>query len=199
LKRGWTIFSQRASTVLAVALATVAASAASAQNSGSSQRANELTLAGLRPGRDSLTSALKRYKAKYSSNDENGATEKQWSDPCTGHSLTLNLGAQGVIQEITVSSLEPLDGKCESRRNEVLDEKDWVTSRGLHLGDTQDRVSELYGEPNSSGPSVRGNTELEFLYYPFDWAGSDVPQAMEIYCARDTGKVVEITLAFPSL
>jgi hypothetical protein len=196
LKRGWTIFSPRASAALAVALAAVAASA---QNSGSSQRANELTLAGLRPGRDSLTSALKRYKAKYSSNDENGATEKQWSDPCTGHSLTLNLGAQGVIQEITVSSLAPLDGKCESRRNEVLDEKDWVTSRGLHLGDTQDRVSELYGEPNSSGPSVRGNTELEFLYYPFDWAGSDVPQAMEIYCARDTGKVVEITLAFPSL
>ena len=54
-------------------------------------------------------------------------------------------------------------------------------------------------EPNSSGPSVKGNNELEFLYYPFDWAGSDVPQAMEIYCARDTGRVVEITLAYPSL
>jgi hypothetical protein len=196
LKRGWTIFSQRASAALAVALAAVAASA---QNSGSLKRANELMLAGLRPGRDSLASALKHYKAKYSSIDENGATEKQWNDPCTGHSLILNLGAQEVIQEITVSSLEPLEGKCESRRNEVLDEKDWVTSRGLHLGDTQDRVSELYGEPNSSGPSVRGNTELEFLYYPFDWAGSDVPQAMEIYCARDTGKVVEIVLAFPGL
>jgi hypothetical protein len=25
-----------------------------------------------------------------------------------------------------------------------------------------------------------------------------VPQAMEIYCARDTGRVVEITLAYPS-
>jgi len=175
------------------------AAAAFAQRSATPTRFNEVTLAGLRPGRDSLAAALKRYKAKYSSSDENGASEKQWSDPCTGHTLTLNLDSQGVIQEITVSSLVTLDGKCEGRRNEVLDEKDWVTGRGLHLGDPQDRVSELYGEPNSSGPSVRGSTELEFLYYPFDWMGSDVPQAMEIYCARDTGKVVEITLAFPSL
>ena len=104
-----------------------------------------------------------------------------------------------MIQQITVSSLVPQDGKCESRRTDALDEKDWVTGRGLHLGDPQDRVAEIYGEPNSSGPAVRGSNELEFLSYPFDWAGSDVPQAMEIYCARDTGRVVEITLAYPSL
>jgi hypothetical protein len=93
----------------------------------------------------------------------------------------------------------PLDGKCENRRVDMLDEKDWITGRGLRLGDPQDRIAELYGEPNSSGPSVRGSNELEFLYYAFDWAGSDVPQVMEIYCARDSGRVVEITLAYPSL
>jgi hypothetical protein len=37
------------------------------------------------------------------------------------------------------------------------------------------------------------------MSYQFDWAGSDVPQVMEVLCARDTGRVVEITLAFPSL
>jgi hypothetical protein len=46
---------------------------------------------------------------------------------------------------------------------------------------------------------VKGSTELEYLYYSFDWAGQGVPQVMEIYCARDTGRVLEITLAFPSL
>lgn len=182
--------------LLAVALASVAAHA---QNSARPGRYNELTLAGLRPGRDSLTVAQKHYKAKYSSSEEAGSREKQWGDPCTGHSLTLDLDPQGVIQEVTVSALVPLDGKCQSRRNEVLDEKDWVTGRGLHLGDPEDRVSQLYGEPKSSGPSVKGDTELEFLSYPFDWMGSDVPQVMQIYCARDTGKVVEIMLAFPSV
>ncbi len=179
----------------------LASTVVSAQHDVQPKQYSELTLAGLRPGRDSLATALKRYKAKYSSNDASAdgekLAEKQWGDACTGHSLTLRVDARGVIQEITVSSLVPQDGKCESRRTDVLDEKGWVTGSGLHLGDSQDHVAELYGEPNSSGPSVKGNNELEFLHYPFNWAGSDVPQVMEIYCARDTGRVVEITLAYP--
>jgi hypothetical protein len=185
--------------MLAVIVAGLAGIAAHAQNGAQAKRYNELTLAGLRPGRDSLALAEKRYKAKYSSREENGASEKQWSDPCTGHSLTISLNAQGVIQQITVSALAPLDGKCASGRVEALDEKDWVTGRGLHLGDPQDRVNELYGDAKSTGPAIKGSTELEFLHYPFDFMGAEVPQALEIYCARDTGKVVEITLAFPSL
>ena len=195
MRRGWTIFSRCTSALLALTLASVAAHA---QTSAAPARYNELTLAGLRPGRDSLAIAQKHYKAKYSSNEESGTTQKQWGDPCTGHTLTLTVDTQNVIEAVTVSSLVPLDGKCESRRNEVLDEKNWVTGRGLHLGDPQDRVSQLYGDPAYSGPSVKGSAELEFLNYPFDWMGSGVPQAMQIYCERDTGKVVEITLLFPS-
>lgn len=160
---------------------------------------NEVTLAGLRPGRDSLSVAQKRYKAKYSSSEDSGPGEKQWTDPCTGHTLTLKVDARGVIQEITVSALESIDAKCKAGRVEALDEKDWVTGHGLHLGDPQDHISELYGDPSSSGPTVKGSAELEFLLYPFDSMGPDVPQAMQIYCARDTGKVVEITLAFQGL
>ncbi len=204
MKPGWTKFSRASGSSAGAAIAVLFVSAAAsaqhdAQSDAQPKAYTELTLAGLRPGRDSLAVAVKHYKAKYSSSGEGLAGEKQWGDACTGHSLTLNIDAHGVIQEITVSSLGPQDGKCESRRTDILDEMDWITGQGLHLGDPQDRVAELYGEANSSGPSVRGSTELEFLYYPFDWAGSDVPQAMEIYCARDTGKVVEITLAYPSL
>jgi hypothetical protein len=167
------------------------------QQTASPRRTNELTLAGLRPGHDSLTAAQKHYRAKYSSKDTDSASEKLWGDPCTGHSLTLKLDAHGVIQTITVSSLVQLEGKCLGLRTDAVDEKDWVTGKGLHLGDPQDRVSDLYGDASSSGPAVNGTNELEFLSYPFGWAGSDVPQEMDIYCARDTGRVVEITLAFP--
>ena len=206
MRRGWTKFSRCASAAVcaSAAITVVFVSAAVSAQRGARHDVqpigyNELTLAGLRPGRDSLTTALKRYKAKYSSSDVGAASEKQWADPCTGHSLSISMDSHAVIQEITVSSLVPLDGKCESRRTDALDEKNWITGRGLHLGDPQDHIAELYGEPDSSGPSVRGNNELEFLFYPFDSAGSDVPQAMEIYCARDTGRVVEITLAYPGL
>jgi hypothetical protein len=208
LRLGWTKFSRCASAATAVAAMFVSAAVPAqhdAPHGALPKPYTELTLAGLRPGRDSLAVALKHYKTKYSSSDEGGEksaekpSEKQWADPCTGHSLSLNIDARGVIQKVTVSSLVPQDGKCESRRTDSLDEKEWITGQGLRLGDPQDRVAELYGEPHSSGPSVKGNNELEFLFYPFDWAGSDVPQSMEIYCARDTGKVVEMTLAYPSL
>jgi hypothetical protein len=208
LKRGWTKFSPCISAAFAIVLISTAGLA---QNAAPPKPLGELTLAGLQPGKDSLAAALKRYKDKYSSSDAGGAAEKisgkpagkpsgrQWSDACTGHTLSLTMDARGVIQGITVSSLVPLDGKCVDRRTDALDEKDWVTGRGLHLGDPQDRVAELYGEPDTSGPSVRNNNELEFLFYPFAGAASDAPQAMEIYCARDTGRVVEITLAHPGL
>lgn len=169
-----------------------------AQSGQSLKRANELTLAGLRPGRDKLALAFKHYKEKYLS-EPRSTGPREWLDSCTGHALQLDVDAAMVIQGITVSSLGSTQGKCDDRLFDALDLKSWVTGLGLRLGDTQDRAVQLYGEPNSSGPSVKGDQQLEFLYYAFDWAGSNVPQVMEVYCARDTGKVVEITLAYPSL
>ncbi len=169
-----------------------------AQDSLTLRRANELTLAGLRPGRDSLEAALKRYSEKYISGDR-AAEIKQWPDPCTGRTLRIEINSRSMIQAITVSSLIPQQAKCEDRRFGTVAVQNWITGRGLRLGDSLDRVIQLYGEPNSSGPSVSGDRELQFLYYAFDWAGADVPQVMEVHCARENGRVVEIILAFPSL
>lgn len=163
------------------------------------KRVNEFTLAGLRPGRDALSVALKRYSDKYSDRENTAPNVKRWLDPCTGRALRLELDSRSMIQAITVSSLVPQDGNCAGRRFGALAVQDWVTGRGLRLGDNQDKIVEIYGEAASSGPSVNGDRELEFHYYAFDWAGADVPQVLEIYCARETGRVVEITLAFPSL
>ena len=61
----------------------------------------------------------------------------------------------------------------------------------------------LYGQPGTRGPSTKGGQQLELFYYAFDWAGPDVPQVMTVLCtpAKDgkPGRVVEITLAAPSL
>jgi len=209
LRRAWTKFSLITS--LAMVLA-VSGAAALAQDDATFRRANELTLVGLRPGRDTLATAQKRFKAKYASDSSNGLSgsgasggasvatiSKLWGDACTGRQLILAADEHAVIQEITISSLGPKNGKCESGRFDELDMKDWFTGRGLSLGDPRNRVTDMYGEPNSSGPSEKGSTELEYLHYSFDWAGDDVPQVLEIYCARDTGRVLEISLAFPRL
>jgi len=196
LKRGWTkswLYTSAAVTLLLPAIGV------QAQAPVAPKRANELMLAGLRPGRDSLSTAFKRYSEKYSNREETDSSVKRWLDPCTGRALSLELDDRSMIQVITVSSLVPQEGKCADRRFGVVAVQDWVTGRGLRLGDNQDKIVQLYGEPASNGPSVNGGRDLEFLYYAFDWAGSDVPQVMEIYCARETGRVVEMTLAFPSL
>jgi len=58
-------------------------------------------------------------------------------------------------------------------------------------------------EPDSRSPSTKDGQPLELMYYPFDWAGPDVPQVMEVLCTKEAdgkpGRVVEITLAAPSL
>jgi hypothetical protein len=201
LKRGSMKFWLCASLALATASAAAAAGARIIPR-GSGQSAirhtNETQLAGLRPGRDTFTVAEKRFKSKNLIEEPNSNT-KEWRDDCSGRSIRLEVDAKSVIQSVTITTLGIQEGKCSDRRPDFLDPRNWLTGLGLRMGDSQDRVVGLYGEPNSSGPASKNRQELEMMYYQFDWAGSDVPQVMEIFCARDTGRVVEITLAFPSL
>jgi hypothetical protein len=161
-------------------------------------RANETLLAGLRPGRDTFAVAEKRFKAKnLVANQDFGI--KEWRDGCSGRAIRLELDDKSVIQSVTITTLGYQEGKCDQRRVDFLNSRNWVTGLGLRMGDSQDQIVGLYGEPNSSGPATKNGQELALLYYQFDWAGSSVPQVMEVLCARDSGRVVEITLAFPSL
>lgn len=194
MRHGWTKFWQ--CTSLGVA-AILSASAFPAQRSDAPKPLNELTLAGLRPGRDSLANALKRYKQKYLLN-KTSLDSKEWRDTCTGHSLALVLDSQSVIQEITVSLLVPRDGNCDNRRFEFLNLDDWVTGKGLRLGDSRNHVVELYGEPSSSEPVERDDADFEILQFDFAALGPNVPQQMQVYCERDSGRVVEITLSASS-
>jgi len=202
LKRGSMKFWICVSLALAAACVTAAsqqqATPASAGKSPAVKRVNETLLAGLRPGRDTFAVAQKRLKPKELSDDSTSGS-KEWRDACSGRSIRLDIDAKAVIQSVTLTTVGKQEGKCSDRRPDFLDPKFWLTGLGLRMGDSQDRVVTLYGEPNSGGPASKNGQELDLMYYQFDWAGSDVPQVMEVLCARDTGRVVEITLAFPSL
>ena len=188
---------------LAVCLAAVGAlERTAAQSSDTPKHTNELTLAGLRPGRDTLAAARRRFGTAHLRPDKPRPDKtKAWYDNCNGRALTLELDEKGVIQSLTAGLLPAGSADCSGNpdRHSPIRTDNLKTGRGLKLGDPRDRVVELYGEPNSSGPSTKDNQELELLFYAFDWAGSDVPQVMEVSCDRATGRVVEITLAFPSL
>ena len=203
MKRGSIKFWLCASLVATAATSIAARGGARIPPRAASQTANvrhvnETLLAGLRPGRDTLAVAEKRFKVKNFSEDPDSSS-KEWRDDCSGRSIRLEVDAKSVIQSVTLTTLGHQEGKCTDRRPDFLDPRYWLTGLGLRMGDSQDRVVGLYGEPNSSGPASKNGQELDLMYYQFDWAGDAVPQVMEILCARDTGRVVEITLAFPSL
>jgi len=169
----------------------------------SPRRGIELQLARLRPGVSHLADAEKLYPAHFRLRE--GAAESQpvWADGCTGRLLRLELSDAGGITSITVTAIPGLMiadcASYTSTRKAALKSALWTTGRGLRLGDPLARVLALYGAPASRAPSTQAGLDLELLYYEFDWAGPDVPQVMEISCDRKTGRVLQMTLSFPSL
>jgi hypothetical protein len=165
-------------------------------------RSPELTLASLRPGRDGIAKA-ERLFSKPESTADSGASQL-WRDLCAYETLSVITDSEGTIQQVTVAT----DGefpRFESHKECRMDSNRvrWGTGHGLVIGDPSDRVVTLYGQAGSQGPSTKGGQKLELFYYAFDWAGPDVPQVMTVLCTPgqegNPGRVVEITLAAPSL
>jgi hypothetical protein len=171
----------------------------SAAKKATAKKANELTLAGLRPGKDTAARLFRLYpNLKSSATTLDG--QISWADPCRQERLTLDIDSSKNVQVIRVGRLEESPVvHCETTS---LSSR-WKTGLGLHLLDEAQSVIRLYGEPDSRSPSTKDGQPLELWYYAFDWAGPEVPQVMEVVCTKDKdgqpGRVVEITLAAPSL
>jgi hypothetical protein len=186
---------------LAVALATTTAGAQTASKSAvkkaSAHRANEMTLAGMRPGRDSIARAAELNK-HFRIGKEYQGSEKTWLDGCRHLSLSIDSGDRKTVAVIRAADWSESKTECAAPAPSP-----WKTGRGLRVWDATSRVLKLYGEPDSRSPSTKDGQPLELWYYAFDWAGADVPQVMEVLCTKETdgkpGHVVEITLAGPSL
>lgn len=188
-KKSW----QFASAVSILLLATQAA-----PGTNHSGPANELTLAGLRPGREKLPSPQKVFRQL--DRDESVTDALLWGDICTHRELRVELDANNMVQTVTVdNNYKPeIMAKCVASVLAPSRLKLLATGHGLKLGDSCDRTAEIYGKPESKSASVRGTEQLELSLYSFDWAGPGVPQVMEVSC-NDLSQVVAITLAASTL
>jgi hypothetical protein len=160
-------------------------------------RANELTLAGLRPGRDKTALAITMYRQPTGS-DAKQDSQLLWPDSCRMLMLAVDFDTKRSIQVVRVTRVESLVRECGP-----VPPSAWKTGNGLRIGDPVKKLAQVYGEPDSRSPSTKDGQPLELWYYAFDWAGADVPQVMEVLCTKEAngnpGRVVEITLAAPSL
>jgi len=162
-------------------------------------RANELTLAGLRPGRDSLAAARHRYREPATPGTKDDPSHSFWTDPCNQRVLTVEAAEEGLVKSVDVVLAPVGVADCVPEAYFPRTKDHWRTGRGLGIANPCSRVVEIYGKPESESPSVKGNEQLELFFYSFDWAGADVPQVMEVTCSRETDRVVEILLAASSL
>jgi len=158
-------------------------------------RVNELTLAGLRPGRDKIVEPQKSFRELTLDPDSNDALV--WGDICTHRQMRIEVDAETIT--LSDGYKPEIKAKClpSVSSPEVL--KLVQSGHGLNLGDACIRVSQIYGKAESQSPSVKGGEKLKLLFYSFDWAGSDVPQVLEVTCNPSTNQVVEIMLAAASL
>jgi hypothetical protein len=196
LKRGWMRSWRSGSLVLAAILTSHSlASPPAGQSSAAVHRANELTLAGLRPGKDTVGRAISKYKSP--SVGAPGDTSFSWPDFCRKRLLSIEAGPEKKIQTVRLQFVDWL-ADCVK-----VSPSKWKTGRGLAIQDPSARVIQLYGQPDSRNASTRGLQAIELLHYTFDWAGPDVPQIMEVLCTQDKdgepGRVLEITLRVPTL
>ena len=184
-----------------------ATSPANAPSTARKPRANELTLAGLRPGRDTRAMALARFHKPWAGDPDSepdSDTSAVWRDLCRNREVRMDFGENDVIESITVSIIagpiyDCAPGASGAPGAATMPMEAWRTGRCLSLGELRSRVLVVYGPPESQGPSSEQGDEAEFLYYAFDWAGSEVPQVLEVTCNKKSGRVVQITLAAESL
>jgi hypothetical protein len=161
-------------------------------------RVNELTLAGLRPGRDKISAPAKEFRGLER---DAAVTEAYlWGDICTHRGLEVVVHGTGVVKTVSATSNYKPDimAKCAASVMEPKQLKLFASGHGLQLGDAGGRIEEIYGKAQERSPSVAGSDKLESYWYTFDWAGPDVPQVMAVNCDAASQTVTEIMLA-PSI
>jgi hypothetical protein len=149
--------------VLLCALACAQASNPATKNVAK-HRTNELTLAGIRPGRVTSLPAKVLYSSPKPERPEDPPSF--WHDACWPQVLTLESDSKGMIQRVRVSEERFLVAKCPPPPPTP-----WNTGLGLSVYDSADRVRTLYGEPISRRASTRDGQQIELLHYTFGWAG----------------------------
>lgn len=175
----------------------------SAKPSGA-RKQNELTLAGLRPGRDTLARAAKLYGKPNEKASNEASAEWSFQNAGGGYlAMSLDTDKNGMILMVRIQKAAPGDVDCCKNRTSQVAREKLGSGHGIAIGDKASRVIELYGQPDTRSPSTKGGEPLELYYYAFDWAGAEVPQVMEVLCTAgkegEPGRVIEITLAAPSL
>lgn len=167
-----------------------------------SKKVEEDTLAGLRPGKDSIQRAYQRFgKESIGESPLGGPGVVDVQDFCTHQELFLTLDSSGLIQEVAVGhELADTDADCTPHSYSREVRAKFGSGRGLLFRDRCERIQEIYGQPESKNSSANGNEQLESYVYRNDEAGKGVPLTLGVTCNVTENYVdgIKLTVSRPS-
>jgi hypothetical protein len=154
---------------------------------------NEIRLGGLQPGRDTLQSFKRKVKREEPAFD--GSTEHSYYEICNYQTIDVYPDSTGRLTRISVTQVtERIIADCTDK-SYSRQARRWLGSgHDLLLGDTCQQAIEIYGKPASETSGAESNSVIKSMTYDFGWAGSKVPQAMQVECSIPENKVIKMTL-----
>ncbi len=147
---------------------------------------NELTLAGIRPGRVRIAAEVRRFGTQWFHPSPDEPDIYIWQDLKNGLRLTLEVDDKGVVRAVTVLRADalPNDGLPPTLRRTNLPRAHLPlsiasTGRGMRLGDSPIRLLHIYGKPFFRGSAQLDRQQVEMIVFNFSWAGRQYPQILE--------------------
>ena len=195
MKRGWMQFSLSASALTALSCTFLLGQDRSfpTRHDSPSEHNSEWKLAGVLPGHTTFRRAKATLGELFSDDSDYKAT---WTT-CEKE-LVIESDHKGIVRAVRVSRISDTRPTidCFGRTS---GESNWVTGLGLGLDDSMERVTQLYGQPDSEKPTTKGSHQIELLYYALNSRGPKLTRVMNVRCTPGKdgrpGRVVEIRLA----
>jgi hypothetical protein len=156
------------------------------------KRKNESSLAGLKPGRDRLKTAVNLHGPYYKRVRPDSESEVYWADSIKRRVLRIKLDEKGIIEAVTVSTLDPILDSADPKGDVPLPSPKLLTGRGVRIAhDGYGDVMDTYGEPDVAEEVLRHGITVSVMVYMFD----KEPKFLEVSCERGGGRVLQIRLA----
>ena len=160
---------------------------------GNTKQTIENEIAGLRPGKDTVEKAYRRFHKDRVIKDLSPPGSALWMDNCNHQTLTVGFDAKGIIREVRIAPAPVSNADCNPKAYERSTRaRIGATRRGLLFRDSCDRIEQIYGAPQSQRRAVNGDQEF---VYRFDGGIEVSSLTLELTCNSARNYVETIKLA----
>lgn len=163
--------------------------------SAGSKELREKSLAGLKPGKDTLQNAIRRFGPSNDAAQSDPPRFVVWRDVCNHQQVLVAMDESGLIravvveQELAIATSDCTPGSYARKVRERFG-----SGRGLLYGDHCERIQELYGTAQSKASSNEGGKQIESYAYTFESNSKSPALRLEVSCNTTSNLVNKLRL-----